>query len=102
MKSENNIPKFDLAEQILAEQRKTASIKRKSPVRARISDSNKNSNEKLHPYDVICSTGNNPCADQIENKANNIQYTIHNTNNGEQIIAEIVARDIKQFRSKRV
>ena len=43
MKSEDNIPKFDLAEQILAGQRKFSSIKRKAPVKNRIGNRDRNS-----------------------------------------------------------
>ena len=33
MEERNGIPKFDLAEQIMAEQRKSASVRRKGPVK---------------------------------------------------------------------
>lgn len=82
MKSENNIPKFDLAEQILAEQRKNASVKRKAPERNRDNkpDRNRNSN--------------------IENKSSNLPVPKKgNSKDDEKIIEEIVARDIRQIRA---
>jgi len=33
MEERNGVPKFDLAEQIMAEQRKNASVRRKGPAR---------------------------------------------------------------------
>ena len=82
MKSENNIPKFDLADQILAEQRKTASIKRKAPSKTVINE--------------------NPGKKNTERNNRISSTTSINFNNGEQIIAEIVERDIKHFRGKRI
>jgi hypothetical protein len=82
MKSENNIPKFDLAEQILAEQRKTASVKRKAPDRNRDSKTGGNNNST------------------IENKTSTLPVQKpDNCNNDDKIIAEIVARDIRQIRT---
>ncbi|MBN1972375.1 MAG: hypothetical protein JW787_01955 [Sedimentisphaerales bacterium] len=76
------IPKFDLAEQILAGQRKFASMKRTAPSKNRIRNSNVETEIKkqsaLNPIPV-------PAKD----------------NSQDQIISEIVARDIQNFRSGR-
>ncbi|MHC4556577.1 MAG: hypothetical protein ACYS80_04655 [Planctomycetota bacterium] len=71
----SEIPKFDLAEQILAEQRKINAIRRKGP-------------------------GKRTEAPKQQRKVESIGYTIQPPpilSEQEQIIAEIVARDIKKL-----
>jgi hypothetical protein len=71
----SEIPKFDLAEQILAEQRKINAIRRKGPAK------------KTE-------------APTQQRKAESISYTIQPPSilsEQEQIIAEIVSRDIKKL-----
>lgn len=80
--AKHDIPKFDLAQQILAGQRKFSSIKRIAPSKNRISNRNSNSNIE-------------------SNNCNPIPIPI-NDNSCEKIISEIVARDIQNFRSKPV
>jgi hypothetical protein len=85
----HDIPKFDLAEQILAGQRKFSSIKRKAPVKNRISN-NRNSN--------IESNNSNPIP---------IPKPISETvpvevSSCDKIISEIVARDIQNIRAGRI
>jgi hypothetical protein len=94
MKSENDIPKFDLADQILAGQRKNASIKRKAPVKNRdilVTQKSdfvtRDSNTSLVPH-----------GSSLEVPSSESRDTRHE-NNAEQIIAEIVARDIHKFRT---
>ncbi len=75
MQENNGIPQFDLAEQIMAEQRKNASVRRKGPgrkVRA--------PKEKLKVEPVGHTIKTQPALPEQE-----------------QIIAEIVARDIKKL-----
>lgn len=75
MQETNEIPKFDLAEQIMAEHRKITAVKRKGPAKK------VKSAKKLHPAESI---GRNVIANQV--------------NSGpQQIIAEIVARDIRNL-----
>ena len=81
MKSKNDIPKFDLTEQIMVEQRKTASVKRKAPNKNR--DNNRDSIPIPAPLHQPAS----------------IPKPISTPNPCDQIIVEIVARDIKKFRS---
>jgi hypothetical protein len=70
------IPRFDLAEKIMAEQRKISAIKRKAP-------------------------GKKPEAQGKEGELESTGYTAEQlsevSSEQEQIIAEIVARDIQQF-----
>ncbi len=72
----SGIPKFDLAEQILAEQRKVTAVRRKAPIKK-----------------------NGPPA--REGEAESIGYTIQGPPAGlserEHVIAEIVARDIERL-----
>ena len=86
MKSKNDIPKFDLTEQIMVEQRKTASVKRKAPNKKNNSNSNSNSNRNR---DSIPTPDPIPAA-----------IPIPMPNPCEKIIAEIVARDIQKIRSR--
>jgi hypothetical protein len=83
----HDIPTFDLAEQILAAQRKIASFKRTAPTRNRISDRNRNiESERKKQEAPIPIPAPFPMKDDSEAK----------------IISEIVARDILQFRSGRI
>jgi hypothetical protein len=70
------IPKFDLAEQIMAEQRKVAAMRRKGPGRK----TNAVKREIPGPVIPVCA----PEPVIVSSQA-------------EQIIAEIVARDIRQL-----
>jgi len=76
MQENSEIPKFDLAQQIMAEQRKVTSIKRKGPGKQ------EKPPKKLHPAESI---------------AHNFQPYPILSGQG-QIIADIVARDIKKLR----
>jgi len=69
-----NVPKFDLAEKILAEQRKTTSIKRKAPGKK---SETPDFERELEPAGVAIEWSKTTIFEQ------------------EQIIAEIVARDIE-------
>jgi hypothetical protein len=75
MQETNDIPKFDLAEQIMAEHRKNTAIRRKGPAKKA------KPHKKLHPVEII----------------------VRNVKPGpfvsgpEQVIAEIVARDIENL-----
>ena len=73
---ESEIPKFDLAEQILAEQRKVASARRKGPGKAVEAERKEQSSE---PVDYLVEQ---PTPMALERQ---------------QIIAEIVARDIEKW-----
>ena len=75
VQKKSGIPKFDLADHILSEQRKTAAIKRKGPGRI-----NKTDNHKQD----IRSTGYNIKPQPMSSQQ-------------EKIIAEIVARDIQKL-----
>ena len=75
MEERNGIPKFDLAEQIMAEQRKNASVKRKGPAKKANSEQPQ---LKFHPADRAVQS-------QIVSLAQ------------EQVIADIVARDIERL-----
>jgi len=72
----NEIPQFDLAEDIMAEQRKIAAVRRKAP------------GEKTKP-------------ESHEPRAEEVGYTVEQSEPApsykNQIIAEIVARDIKKY-----
>lgn len=81
------IPKFDLAEQILAGQRKFTSIKRTAPSKNRIRNSDRNSNVET---EIKKQSAPNPITIPAKD------------NSQDQIISEIVARDIQNFRSGRV
>ena len=75
-KNKMDVPKFDLAEEIMAEHRKIASVKRKSP------------NQKIEPLRPIdkskgqTDTDSSPISETIEEK---------------QAIRDIVARDIERL-----
>jgi len=99
MKSENEIPKFDLADQIMAGHRKFTAVKRIAPKKKEI---------RLKTPDISTQT----TIQKILSKESNTQpaaipmrreqggYAILNTNPVDQIISEIVARDIQNFRSR--
>jgi len=75
MQDNNEIPKFDLAEQIMAEQRKITAIRRKGP--GKLTKPPK----KLHPAESIAHN-----------------FEPHPILSGQgQIIADIVARDIEKL-----
>jgi hypothetical protein len=84
----HDIPKFDLSEQILAGQRKFSSIKRKAPVKNRISNSDRNSN--------IESNNSNPIPKPIPEPVS------VEVSSCDKIISEIVARDIRNIRAGRI
>lgn len=69
------VPQFDLAEEIMAEHRKIASVKRKSP------------NQKIEPLITI---------DELKSKETTKGPVIEPI--AEQVIKEIVARDIERLR----
>lgn len=71
----NGIPKFDLAEQILAEQRKNSSVKRKGPAKKVKSEQMA---PKFHPADGTV-------------QSQNVLVGL------EKVIADIVARDIERL-----
>jgi hypothetical protein len=71
----NDIPTFDLAEQIMAEHRKMTAVKRKGPVKMAVPP------KKRHPAESIAR--------------NIVPREI--LSGPEQIIAEIVARDIENL-----
>ncbi len=73
MQERNGIPKFDLAEQIMSEQRKNASVRRKAPARKV-----QPRQPKLEP--VLCTMTSQP-----------------ESLGQEQIVADIVAKDIERL-----
>ncbi len=83
------IPKFDLAEQIMAEQRKITAIRRKAPGKTK----------RLPSQDG--AAGKKTKAPDLQSQAQLTGYTIKppppTLSEQEQIIAEIVARDIEIF-----
>ena len=85
----NAIPKFDLAEQILAEQRKITAIRRKAPGKP----------QRLPAQDG--AAGKKTKAPDQQPQAQSTGYTIKQPpptlSEQEQIIAEIVARDIEKL-----
>lgn len=75
MEERNGIPKFDLAEQIMAEQRKTASVRRKGPAK------------RVRPPEQ-------PRRVELISHAIRLQPVPLGQ---EQIVAEIVAKDIERL-----
>jgi hypothetical protein len=73
------IPKFDLAEEILAEQRKSIAVKRKAPGR------------KIEALPM------QPRYIGAQSSGHTIEQPSQILSEQEQIVAEIVARDIQQF-----
>ncbi len=75
MQERNGIPKFDLAEQIMSEQRKNASVRRKAPARkAQL----RPRQPKFDP--VLCTMTSRP-----------------ESLGQDQVVADIVARDIERL-----
>jgi hypothetical protein len=85
----SDIPRFDLAEQILAEQRKVTSIRRKAPGKS----------QRLSWQDG--DVGKESESSEKRPGAESTGYTIKHPpallSEGEQIIAEIVSRDIERL-----
>jgi hypothetical protein len=82
------IPKFDLAKEIMAEQRKITAIRRKAPAKA-----------GMNRADVACPD-RKAQAPSRESGVQSVRYTIQpppTVSEQEQIIAEIVARDIEKL-----
>jgi hypothetical protein len=82
------IPKFDLAKEIMAEQRKITAIRRKAPAKA-----------GMNRVDVA-SSDRKAQAPSRESGVQSVKYTIQpppTVSEQEQIIAEIVARDIEKL-----
>jgi len=75
MEERNGVPKFDLAEQIMAEQRKNASVRRKGPAR------------KVQP------ATQRPEFDPVSH----VMMSQPVSFGQEQVIADIVARDIERL-----
>jgi hypothetical protein len=75
-RQDNAIPKFDLAEEILAEQRKIIAVKRKSPGR------------KIEALST---------QQDAKSPDHTIEQPPHILSEQEQIITEIVDRDIREF-----
>ena len=75
MEERNGVPKFDLAEQIMAEQRKNASVRRKGPAR------------KVQP------AKQRPEFDPVSH----VMMSQPVSFGQEQVIADIVARDIERL-----
>ncbi len=81
-----DIPKFDLAEQIMAEQRKIIAAKRKRPgTKEALSIKHKAQN---------AATPETPYAERLTTEIRSMGYASRDT---DRIIAEIVARDIAKF-----
>ena len=82
----SEIPEFDLAEEIMAEQRRITAIKRKPPGKALVS-------QQRHCRESENETQN------LRPQAKSVSYTIDQPAPSEQakIIAEIVARDIESL-----
>ncbi|MEA3226750.1 MAG: hypothetical protein U9Q07_12440 [Planctomycetota bacterium] len=75
MQERNGIPKFDLAEQIMAEQRKNVSVKRKGPVK------------------TVEPPKRQPKVETISRATRSQPVSVGQ----EQVIVEIVARDIERL-----
>jgi len=75
MEERNGVPKFDLAEQIMAEQRKNASVRRKGPAK-RVQPAKQQ--PKIEPVGHV-----------MMSRAVSLGQ--------EQVVAEIVARDIERL-----
>lgn len=83
------IPKFDLAEQIMAEQRKITAIRRKAPSKPqRLPSQERAAGKKTGP----------PTQEEAESIGYTIQQPPLTLSEQGQIIAEIVARDIEKLR----
>jgi len=96
MKSENEIPKFDLADQIMAGQRKFSAVKRIAPKKKDI---------RLTKPDIRPQTQDHRHKTQTTDQE--IQKSLKSDVSGlmsdassQQIISQIVARDIQNFRKR--
>jgi len=95
------IPKFDLAEEIMAEQRKITAIRRKAPGKPQqIPSQDRAAGKKTEP----CPSDGRGELPAQGREAESIGYTIQSGNSAgtlpeqRRIIAEIVARDIEKLR----
>jgi hypothetical protein len=95
----SEIPKFDLAEQILAEQRKITAIRRKAPGKSQRLPSLAPAVTRVQAQDG--AAGKKPKAPDRQPQAQSTDYAIKQPpsilSEQEQIIAEIVARDIEKL-----
>jgi len=94
----SEIPKFDLAEQILAEQRKITSVKRKAPGKPQRLPSLAPAVTRVQSQDGAAGK-KTKAPDQLP-QAKSIGYTIKQPltlSEQKQIITEIVARDIEKL-----
>ena len=95
----SEIPKFDLAEQILAEQRKITAIRRKAPGKPRRLPSLAPAVTPVQAQDG--AAGKKPKAPDRQPQAQSTDYAIKQPpsilSEQEQIVAEIVARDIEKL-----
>ena len=94
MKSENEIPKFDLARQIMSTQRKFSAGKRIAPKKKDI---------RPQTQDLRLQT-TNPSKEHDTQPAATLPmhggYSSLNTNHVDKIISDIVARDIHNLRKR--
>ena len=95
----SEIPKFDLAEQILAEQRKITAIRRKAPGKPQRLPSLAPAVTRVQSQDG--AAGKKPKTPDRQPQAQSTDYAIKQPpsilSEQEQIIAEIVARDIEKL-----
>ncbi len=95
----SEIPKFDLAEQILAEQRKITAIRRKAPGKPQRLPSLAPAVTRVQSQDVAVSK--KPKTPDRQPQAQSTDYAIKQPpsilSEQEQIVAEIVARDIEKL-----
>jgi len=94
----SQIPKFDLAEQIMAEQRKITAIRRKAPGKPQRLPSLAPAVTRVQVQDVAADKKTK--APDRQPQAQSTGYTIKpppTLSEQEQIIAEIVARDIEKL-----
>ena len=94
MKSENEIPKFDLASQILAGQRKFSAVKRIAPKKKDIRLQTTDLRQKT--TDVRTETKDHEISKSLKSDVPDLM----SDNSADKIISEIVARDIKNLRAK--
>ena len=97
--TESEIPKFDLAEQILAEQRKITAIRRKAPGTSQRLPSLAPAVTRVQAQDGAADK--KPKAPDRQPQAQSTDYAIKQPpsilSEQEQIVAEIVARDIEKL-----
>ena len=95
----SEIPKFDLAEQILAEQRKITAIRRKGPGKPQRLPSLAPAVTRVQAQDG--AAGKKPKTPDRQPQAQSTDYAIKQPpsilSEQEQIVAEIVARDIEKL-----